>query len=257
MAIRDNLLKYEGSVYVAPLNTSTDAFEGYYADPIECRVFEVSREEGEVTELKSKQRDRYDQVIDSEETSGTASLRVEFLEVPANIMAILFAGLNTTFTQASGAITNDPVTIVTLDRWFPLANPHLNDAVAAVVTNTAGDTTYVVDEDYEIDYRQGLIRALTGGDITAGQTIHVDYTKLAKTGVTTRGETNLAANFRLKFDGKNRYTSKDTYGEVWQVNLKSTEAVDLLSSEPITAVLEGPMITPTGKTEPYYLRVID
>lgn len=257
MAIRDNLLKYEGSVYVGPLNASTDAFEGYYPDPIECRVFEISREDGEVTELKSKQRDRYDQLIDSEETAGTATLAVEFLEVPANVFAMLFAGTNSTFTQASGAITNDPVTIAALDRWFPLANAHLNDAVAAVVTGVGGTPTYAVDDDYVIDYRQGLIKAVTGGDITASTVVHVDYTKLAKGGITTLGETNLDGNFRLRFDGKNRYTSKDTYGEVWQVNLKSKEAVDLLTAEPITAKLEGPMITPTGKTSPYYLRVID
>jgi hypothetical protein len=257
MAIRDNLLKLEGSVFVAPLNTSTDAFEGYLPDPIEARIFELSREEGEVTELKSKQRDRYGQVIDSDETVGSSTLRVEFLELTAAIRAILFAGTNTTFTQASGAVSNDPVVIVALDRWFPLANPHLNDAVAAVVTNVAGDVTYDVDDDYVIDYEQGMIKAVTGGTITAAQTVHVDYTKLAAAGVTTDGETNLAANFRIKFWGRNRYNEKDTYGEVWQVNLKSVEAVDLLSDEPITAILEGPMITPTGKTQPYYMRVVD
>lgn len=257
MAIRDNLLKLEGSVYVGVLNADTDAFEGYLPDPIEARIFEVSREEGEVTELKSKQRGRYGQVIDSEETAGSANLRVEFLELTAAIRAILFAGTNTTYTQSSGAVTNDPVVITLLDRWFPLANAHLNDGVAAVVTNVAGDTTYDVDDDYVIDYDQGMIKAVTGGAITPGQTVHVDYTKLAAAGVTTSGETNLAANFRLKFWGLNRYNNKDTYGEIWQVNLKSTEAVDLLSDEPITAVLEGPMITPTGKNEPYYLRVVD
>ena len=257
MAIRDNLLKFEGSVYVAPLNASTDAFEGYYADPIECRVFEISHADGEVTELKSKQRDRYDQLIDSEETAGTSTIAVEFLEVPAAVMAMLFAGTNSTFTQASGTVTAEAVTIPVLGRWFSLANQYLDSGTAAVVKDVTDTTTYTVNTDYVIDYRQGLIKAVDGGAITASDVIHVTYTKLAKTGITTLGETNLAANFRLKFDGKNRYTDKDTYGEVWQVNLKSTETVDLLASEPITAKLEGPMITPTGKTSPYYLRVID
>lgn len=257
MAIKDNLLKYEGSVYLAPLNLTTDAFEGYYESPIECRVWEISREDGDTTELKSKQRDRYDQLIDSEETAGTASIAVEFLEVPKEIMAVLFSGSLTTFTQTSGTVTDEVVTIPVLGRWVPLANAHLNDGVAAVVTNTAGDTTYVVNTDYKVDYRQGLILAVSGGAITAGQSLKVDYTKLAKSGVTVAGETALKANFRLKFDGKNRYNGKDTYGEVWQVNLKSSDPVDLLSSEAITAKLAGPMITPTGKTSPYYLRVID
>lgn len=256
MAIRDNLLKYEGSVYVGPLNASTDAFEGYYPDPIECRVFEISRADGEVTELKSKQRDRYDQLIDSEETAGTASIAVEFLEVPANIMAILFAGTNATYTQSAGAVTDVEVAIPVLDRWFPLPAQYLNSAVPAVVKNQAESVTYTVTTDYVIDYRQGLIKVPTGSTILAGATVNVGYTTLAKSGVTTRGETNVAGNFRLRFDGKNRYTDKDTYGEVYQVNLKSTEAVDLLSAEPITAKLEGPMVTPTGFTEPYYLRVV-
>lgn len=255
MAIRDNLLKFEGSVYIGPLNLTTGDFEGYYADPIECRIFEQSREDGEVTELKSKQRGRYDQLIDSEETTGTSNLAVEFLEVPPSILAILFAGTLTTFTQTAGTVTDEELTVLALDRWFPLANAHLNDAVAAVIKDEAEAVTYVVTDDYVVDCRQGLIKIPTGSGIAVNDVINIGYSKLAKTGVTVTGETNLKGRFRIRFDGKNRYTEKDTVGEVYDVSLKSTEAVDMLSAEPITAKLEGPMITPTGETKPYYWRV--
>lgn len=44
-----------------------------------------------------------------------------------------------------------------------------------VVTNTAGTTTYVKDTDYTINYATGVITRKTGGAITAGMAVKVNY----------------------------------------------------------------------------------
>ena len=259
MAIKDNLLKFEGSVSVGPIVGGE--FLGYYKDAdgnpltIECNLFEISRADGEVQELKSKQRNRYDQTIYSEATAGTSNLKLEFLEAPADIFALMFAGTNQALSQSAGAVADQEVTVTAKEKWLPLPHRFLNDAVAAVIQNEAKDTTYVVTTDYVIDYRLGLILVKTASAIVVGDVINCGYTTLAKTGLTTRGETNLSGSYRVLMDGKNRFTEKDTIAEVYEAQLKSTEAVDLLSSELIKATLEGPMITPTGFTEPYRLDV--
>jgi len=259
MALTDNLLKFEGSVSVGPIVDGE--FLGYYKDAagnpltIECNLFEISRADGDVQELKSKQRGRYDQTIYSETAAGTSSLKLEFLEAPADIFALMFAGTNQALSQSAGAVTDQEVTVTAKEKWLPLPHRFLNDAVAAVIKNEGKTVTYVVTTDYVIDYRLGLIKIATGSAIVVGDVINCAYTTLAKTGITTRGETNLSGSYGILLDGKNRFTTKDTIVEVYEAQLKSTEAVDLLSSELIKATLEGVMITPTGKNEPYTVTV--
>lgn len=259
MALTDNLLKFEGSVSVGPIVDGE--FLGYYKDAagnpltIECNVFEITRADGETQELKSKQRGRYDQTIYSESTPGTPSLKLEFLEAPADIFALMFAGTNQALSQSAGAVTDQEVTVTAKEKWLQLPHRFINSGVAAVIKNQAEAVTYVVTTDYVIDYRLGLILIKTASAIVVGDVINCAYTTLAKTGLTTRGETNLSGSYGILMDGQNRYTAKDTIVEVYEAQLKSTEAVDLLSSELIKATLEGPMITPTGKTEPYTVTV--
>ena len=259
MGLTDNLLKFEGSVSVGPIVGGV--FLGYYKDAagnplvIECNLFEISRADGDAQELKSKQRNRYDQTIYSETSAGTSTLKLEFLEAPADIFALMFAGTNQAISQSAGAVTDQEVTVTAKGTWLPLPHRFLNDAVAAVIKDEAKVVTYVVDTDYVIDYRLGLILIKTGSAIAVDDIINCAYTTLAKTGLTTRGETNLSGSYRVLMDGKNRFTEKDTIVEVYEAQLKSTEAVDLLSSELIKATLEGPMVTPTGYTEPYKVDV--
>ncbi|MCP4454478.1 MAG: phage tail sheath family protein, partial [Planctomycetes bacterium] len=45
----------------------------------------------------------------------------------------------------------------------------------AVVKNEAGDITYILDTDYEIDSISGKVTRLETGSITAGATVKIDY----------------------------------------------------------------------------------
>jgi phage tail sheath protein FI len=61
-----------------------------------------------------------------------------------------------------------------------LANTHVWDVV---VTNVAGDTTYVLDTDYKLDAADGTITRLAAGAIADDETIHVDYKVIDPTGI--------------------------------------------------------------------------
>lgn len=104
-------------------------------------------------------------------------------DVQTDNLAFLLAGTKSTITQSATPVTNEAI-VVRKDAHFGLGvssgNPMgVRDVSSVVVTNVAGSTTYVLDTDYKLDAASGMIYIITGGAITNGQTIHVDYTATA------------------------------------------------------------------------------
>ena len=74
-------------------------------------------------------------------------------------------------------VSNEDVT-ADLAEWVALANKRLKSGTV-VVTNVAGDVTYIEGTDYVIDYGNGKLFSITGGAITDNLALHVDYDYLA------------------------------------------------------------------------------
>jgi hypothetical protein len=100
-------------------------------------------------------------------------------QAPSKIFYETFSGE----TGYTGAISADEVvTIAALDTWYSLANKRITPGTL-VVKNEAEDTTYDYGSDYVVDYANGRIKALTGGDITAADVLHLtaySYTAIRK-----------------------------------------------------------------------------
>jgi hypothetical protein len=67
------------------------------------------------------------------------------------------------------------------------------------VTNTAATTTYVENKDFTYDHKTGVVSKVSGGAITAGATILVDYT-YATSAVASVDEDDVVAAFTAKDD---------------------------------------------------------
>ena len=74
------------------------------------------------------------------------------------------------------SVSNESVVLTALATWYSLANMPVKYA-SETVTNNAGTTTYTRDTDYLMDYSNGKISGISGGGITAGNTVKVTYTK--------------------------------------------------------------------------------
>ncbi len=123
------------------------------------------------------------------------------------------------------------------------------------VTNAAGSTTYVEGTDYNVDYVNGLITALPGGAITAGEAIKVvfsycDPSKVADadicgavtgtpavySGIQALLTTFNSMGFVAKILIAPRYSQDQTVAAALDAAAQSLRAIALVDSPPSTAV---------------------
>lgn len=149
--------------------------------------------------------------------------------------AALFLGNAYSDTTGDQTVTNEATTFDSNGfarlAYIPKASP------APVVTNVAGLTTYTVNDDYIIITSQDgsayLVRN-PGGAITAGQTVHVDYTYVGQ------GDLVIAPMTITKVDGEARITFRASEGENMRIyhtrsTLKPSGNVSISSQEVSTA----------------------
>lgn len=217
-----------------------------YSGPYECEQFEI-KPNVELKEKTSKGKTTYGQVIESVAVPQPADLTVALGEVNRESLAIALMGTTAALSQASGTITNEAA-VAKLDKWVPLTKAALS---SVVVTNTAGSTTYVAGVDYIVNADLGWFKALSGGAITEGQTVHVDAAHAAITGTEIKGATQAQLRVRFKLDGKNFADDLPCIVTVHEAVIAADAAFDFLGDDFGSVSLPGRMKTPAGFTEPF------
>ena len=261
---QNKVLQFEGDLRLWDINTSTSALTPVLADtsdiygniPIEASGTVFGYEAGDLVEVKSKRRDRYNQTIHSEQQPGTPSISLTLVAVPAALMARVFYGEAAEVNVTGSTVTDESVTFSASALTQQLDHTYLASSPAPVVTNSAGSTTYVAGTDYVIDTRLGRIRRIASGAIGATDTVLVDYTYQTFSLLRIRGGVAPQQSFYIEGDLKNRPDASDLKLTIYQANLATDGDVDLFSSEPLTVTLTGNLITPEDKTEPYVVDII-
>lgn len=241
-----------GDLYISRYNPATAAFDDFVG-PLETTKFEI-KPKVELKEMVSKGRTTYGQVIESVTIPQPFEFTVDFAEVNGDTLVAAFLGTKTTLNVASGTMTDLPV-VVTKDAWVDIG--HMNLASAGlVVTNAAGTTTFVLGTDYEINYRLGMIKAISSAIATAA-TVHIDGTYNAMTGTKIAGGTESQIRAKFRFDGKNFADGLPCIVEVYEAVVAAESAFDFLASDFNTVSLPGRLKTPVGKNEPFTVTLLD
>lgn len=149
---------------------------------------------------------------------------------------------------AAGEVTDEPLVAV-LDGLARTAFM-IDTTVAPVVKNEAGDVTYVKDTDYVVS--AGGIRALSSGDITAGQALKVSYTK--KAGNVLQALTESGTTVPVTIDGVNDATGKPWVLDFYKWSPSPTAGMDLIGDDFGSFDIEGGVladssIVATGKSK--------
>jgi hypothetical protein len=242
-----------GDLYIARYNPAIanfDAFKG----PYEASKFEIKPS----TDLKdntSRGRSTYGQILETVALPKPTEFTLELAEVNRESLATALLGTDVDVNRAAGTITDEAVT-AKLNGWVELSKNNFT-ATGFVVKNQAGSTTYVLDTDYEVNWRMGWIRAKVGGAITDAQALKVSGSYNAVTGSVIRGVTNPMVRARLRLDGINFADNLPVIVDVYEAVIASNSAFDFLQNDFAKVTMPGRLKTPVGKTEPFTVELRD
>lgn len=242
-----------GDLYIARYNSTLAAFEAYKG-PYEATKFEI-KPNVELKELSSRGRSTYGQVIESVPLAQPAEFTVELPEVNRESLTIALLGTASAITQGAGSIV-DEVVAAALDGWVRLAKENVTVA-GLTVSHTTGAPTYVLNTDYEVNYRLGMIKAKVGGAITDAQSLKASYAYTAVAGTAIAGATNAQIRAKFLLDGKNFADDLPVQVEIWEAIIAADTAFDFLSNDFATVSMPGRLKTPVGKTEPFIVRLLN
>jgi len=203
----------------------------------------------ETIDIPDKRRGRRGQLMKTFTDASPATGGLTLWSAPSKILSMLMLGKVVARADTSGTVTAAEATL-TPDYWTRLAHPNIS---AVTVTSDPAGTTYVLGEDYEIDARLGLIRAIEGGDITAETEVLVSYTHSAVTGERIEVGTELTTRARILFRGTNDADGSDVEWEAYQAVLTPSEPLDMMAAEPIKAAFNLKFETPDGYDHPVRL----
>lgn len=240
-----------GDLYARVYNSTTGQFD-QWTGPYEATKFEI-KPNSELKEMSSRGRSTYGQTIESVPLPKPSDLAVTFAEVNKDSIAMALFGTASVINQGSGTVTDEAVT-ATLGKWVQMAHQNIAEA-GVVVTNSGATVTYVKGTDYEVNYRLGLIRAISGGAITDQASLKVDYTYNAITGTKIAGATQTQVRAQFKLDGINFADQLPVVVEVYEAVLTPDSAFDFLQNDFAEIQLKGRLKTPAGKTEPFQVEM--
>lgn len=149
----------------------------------------------------------------------------------------------------TSAAVVDEVLVAVLDGLAQTAKM-IDTTTPPVVKNQAGDTTYVLDEDYIVS--AAGIRALSTGAITAGQQLTVSYTSQA--GNALQALTESGKTVSVVIDGINDSTGKPWMLKFYKWKPTPTSGLDLVGTDYGSFDIEGAVladssIVATGKSK--------
>lgn len=242
-----------GDLYIARYNPTTAAFDDFVG-PIETTKFEI-KPKVDLKEMTSKGRSTYGQVIESVPIPKPFEFTVNFAEVSGDTLVAAFLGTKTDLNVGGGTMTAAVVKIKK-NAWVEIG--HMNIAtVGFTVKDVTDATTYVMGTDYEINYRLGMLKILTGSAIVDGANVHVNGTYGAITGTQIAGGTNAQIRAKFRLDGKNFADGLPCIVDVHEAVIAADSAFDFLANDFASLALPGRLKTPVGKSEPFTVKILD
>ena len=230
---------------------ASQSWSGFGA-PVDADKFEIKPNFEEKTSTSKSHLD-YGQARASVILPAPAEITIEIAAASATAFAMQFQGLVQAFNQGAATVVDEDIASAVIGE-NKLANRNLASA-GLEVTNTTGATTYVMGTDYEVNYARGILIVKSGGAISAGDKLKVSYTAVAEEGTRILGGRNPQVRCQARFDGENKVNGSPMEVDVWEAVLGASNAFDFLASDFVSIQLSGKIVTPTGKTEGYEVRI--
>ncbi|WP_022944662.1 hypothetical protein [Pseudoalteromonas ruthenica] len=234
------------NVFVDRLNEQGQSM-GQIIGPINTTKLSIKAEAESKPRISNKKASK-GQALDDIKIAKPAAIGWEFDDQPAELVAMALMGEVQTINEASGTLTDKPVTLPANNSWVAVG--HNNFASEGLVVSQAA-TELVMGTDYEFNYALGLIRALPGGAVDGGGSITVTGQYNAVSGKRIRGGTKSQTRLRLFGEGENLTNGKRMKFDIYDASMMPSSEMDLSGSDYVSGALEGTAKLPPGKNEPY------
>ncbi len=242
-----------GDLYIARFNSTTGMFDDF-TGPLESTKFEI-KPKVDLKEMVSKGRTTYGQVIESVTIPQPFDFVCDFAEVNGDTLVAALLGTVSTLNVGAGTMTAVEVTCKK-GAWVEIG--HMNIATAAfTVKDETGATTYALGTDYEVNYRLGMLKVLSTSAIVNGAVLEVSGTYGAISGTQIAGGTDAQIRCKFRLDGKNFVDGLPCIVDVWEAVIAASSAFDFLGKDFASVSLPGRLKTPSGKTEPFVVTLLD
>ncbi len=210
-----------------------------------CTNF-TPKPDSERKEQTATGRYNYGQVLSSVTLPKPMTAKITFNQLDASLFAAAFFGINSAFTQEAGNLADEPVVTIA-DRFVEIGKLKLS---TVVVKNEAGAITYELGEDYELNTNLGMIKALSTGAITAGQTVKITAAHAEINGTQMKAMTKSNVRIRIKLDGQNFADGREFISDIYQMRLNPTSEFSFVGDSFVDVSFDGVLETPTGESEP-------
>lgn len=165
-----------------------------------------------------------------------------------DIIAAHLLGEQSVLTQTGAPFTDEPVVVFT-DRWSPIGTLRnlKTTAPAPSATDQPGTGTYDINDDFIVDPIPGLIKALSGGAITDGETIKVSGETKDINGTRIIGGRQKFLRSRIFFDGLNLMNGRRIQINIPQVDLTPNNGINFMSQQVANSDFVGTLKTVLGQ----------
>ncbi len=221
--------------------------------PLNALKFAITLPKSETKQRKSYMRDSYGSTLSSVVLpSGSGSVSIELGDADPEVLAYALLGTVSSSDAVSGTVTGEVVTAA-FDLYRKLAHRAVS---SVVVKNSSDTTTYVSGTDYTLDSTAGMIKVLSSGAITDGQTLHVNYSYAALTASTILAAQTNEVRAHLRLDGTNLVNQKKMELIIPEAALVPSGDLSLIGDNLVTYTLAGDLILRSGELAPFTYREI-
>lgn len=225
-----------GDVYMGLSEGSTD-----YRHVGEAEKFSVTM----ATEKKSfpsKRVGSYGQDACATYVNQPTEIGITLKSTNIENLKLVFLGDTTVVADAAGSVTDD-VIIASNDNCLML--PHRNIS-NVIVTDSSSITTYVLDTDYFIDTKRGILKTLSTGSITDAESLLISYDYAAREGHQIKGVVRGSIVVPIRLYGINLANGKEVEFNASSAVLTSNTEVDFLQDDFLSIELTGTLQVGSG-----------
>lgn len=237
--------------------TKSDASQTGFLQFGNLASFEIGKDGGSTEKFKSTNPLGFGSVIGSLVEPGDDTVNVTINTLHRQLWGVSALGDDAVVTVAAGSAVDQAIT-AKLDAWVNLPHRFIT-STTDVVTGSGGTPTYVRGTDYDIDLTWGRIRAKSGGSISEGASLLVDYDHQGESGyeITASQQGQITAEmYLLGQDQRSKdigiFHAKQTQWSPRELITLVTTDANKIAEVSLTASIE----LATGEAAPYTWRVV-